>query len=56
MEKKQLSDLHQQRVTADLNGRKQKALDHYLATINEEKPEVRHDSDSTLHLHVKFVV
>jgi hypothetical protein len=35
MEKKQLSNLHQQRVQAELNEKKQRALDDYMRAIDD---------------------
>ena len=40
MEKKQLAMLHQQRVQAELNEKKQRALDNYVETIDDENTDV----------------
>jgi len=39
MEKKQLSTLHQQRVQAELSERKQRALDQYVETVDDDSSD-----------------
>ena len=41
MEKKQLAMLHQQRVQADLNEKKQRALDNYMDAVEDYDADVR---------------
>ena len=41
MEKKQLATLHQQRVQAELNERREQALDRYVETIDDDDTDVR---------------
>lgn len=40
MEKKQLATLHQQRVQAELNAKKRRALDNYVQTIDDYDADV----------------
>jgi len=44
-EKKQLATLHQQRVQAELNEKKQKSYDTYVETVNDDDTDVSTQND-----------